>query len=525
MFDDNYPDTDWLMADLSLHGSHPYMNLFEGNIGNHISPDYTHGSSSVNTFFRNYVDMESQGEGADISLHLVGADIQKYNRYINLIGNVFGKSGYTGTYEAENISCNQREKYVFRLGYESDGDCEAADNDPLVKETLLRHANFDYITNSVKYCDDPGEIGCQGGDGSHTLPSSLYLSSKPSWFGSLSWPAIGPDVNPKAGIIPAKQRFDALMAGETPEVDTTPPSTPTNLSATVVSSSQINLSWTASTDNIAVVGYRIYRAGTQIATTAATSYSDTGLTASTTYTYTVAAYDAASNVSNQSSSTSAATKAASSSGQTGSTGGGSNIPTTPSTPTTPTNPTAPTTPNVPTTPTTSSGSNFNSSPSSNLLRAASETKVYEIISNFKHWIPSPQVFNAYGFSWQKIQITNSSEINKYSRVKLLRAQGDTKVYYLTESGQIRHIPNPEIFNSYNNNWDEILTVSQTEIDSYPISNLIRLENGTKVYKLENGTKRWITTAEVFNRLEYDWSKIAPADQTELNYYPEGEVIK
>ncbi|MFF2092731.1 discoidin domain-containing protein [Paenibacillus sp. NPDC058174] len=80
-------------------------------------------------------------------------------------------------------------------------------------------------------------------------------------------------------------------------VDTQPPSVPQNLTATAVSSSQINLSWTASTDNVGVTGYNVYRNGTLIGTSAQASYNDTGLTASTAYTYTVAAKDAAGNVS------------------------------------------------------------------------------------------------------------------------------------------------------------------------------------------------------------------------------------
>src|SRR2546427_380636 len=88
---------------------------------------------------------------------------------------------------------------------------------------------------------------------------------------------------------------------------TTPPSVPTNLSANAVASSQINLSWTASTDNVGVSGYQIYRGGSQIATTSLTSYSDTGLSPSTAYAYTVAAYDAAANVSVQSAPASAGT--------------------------------------------------------------------------------------------------------------------------------------------------------------------------------------------------------------------------
>lgn len=99
--------------------------------------------------------------------------------------------------------------------------------------------------------------------------------------------------------------------------DTTSPSSPTNVSATALSSSQINLTWNASTDNVGVTGYRIYRNGTQITTNGGTSYSDTGLSASTTYTYTIAAYDAAGNISSQSTAGSATTQATS----TGATGG------------------------------------------------------------------------------------------------------------------------------------------------------------------------------------------------------------
>ena len=75
---------------------------------------------------------------------------------------------------------------------------------------------------------------------------------------------------------------------------------------------QINLTWTASTDNVAVTGYNVYRGGTKVGSVAATSYCDTGLAPSTTYSYTVAAYDAAGNLSGQSSPASATTTASSS---------------------------------------------------------------------------------------------------------------------------------------------------------------------------------------------------------------------
>ncbi|MFK5926442.1 MAG: fibronectin type III domain-containing protein [Desulfuromusa sp.] len=89
--------------------------------------------------------------------------------------------------------------------------------------------------------------------------------------------------------------------------DTEDPTIPQNLNAVASSHSQINLTWNTSTDNVAVTGYRIYRDGSEIATTAAPAYNNTGLTASSTHSYTVLAYDAAGNESAQSGSASATT--------------------------------------------------------------------------------------------------------------------------------------------------------------------------------------------------------------------------
>ncbi|HYR14606.1 MAG TPA: fibronectin type III domain-containing protein, partial [Mycobacterium sp.] len=77
--------------------------------------------------------------------------------------------------------------------------------------------------------------------------------------------------------------------------DTTAPSQPASFTAAPAGATAVNLSWGASTDNVGVTGYIVKRNGTQIATPTATSFADTGLTAATTYTYTVVARDAAGN--------------------------------------------------------------------------------------------------------------------------------------------------------------------------------------------------------------------------------------
>ncbi len=90
--------------------------------------------------------------------------------------------------------------------------------------------------------------------------------------------------------------------------DVTPPSTPTGLSATAISTSQIDLSWTASTDDFAVIGYKVYRDNVHIATPTGITYSSIGLSASTLYSYTVSATDFAGNESAQSATSTATTQ-------------------------------------------------------------------------------------------------------------------------------------------------------------------------------------------------------------------------
>jgi hypothetical protein len=81
--------------------------------------------------------------------------------------------------------------------------------------------------------------------------------------------------------------------------DTTPPSIPAGLTAPE-NYTAVNLSWNPSTDNVGVAGYIVYRNGVQIATTAQTTWYDSGLQTSTTYRYNVAAYDGALNTSAES---------------------------------------------------------------------------------------------------------------------------------------------------------------------------------------------------------------------------------
>jgi Zn-dependent metalloprotease len=79
--------------------------------------------------------------------------------------------------------------------------------------------------------------------------------------------------------------------------DTTSPSAPSSLAASGTTTTTTNLSWNASTDNVAVTGYNVYQGSTLKATVTSTSYAITGLTSNTAYTFSVKAKDAAGNIS------------------------------------------------------------------------------------------------------------------------------------------------------------------------------------------------------------------------------------
>ncbi|MFB8760620.1 glycoside hydrolase family 6 protein [Streptomyces nigra] len=95
-----------------------------------------------------------------------------------------------------------------------------------------------------------------------------------------------------------RNAYPAVPTGGTDPGDTTAPTAPAGLRATAKTASSVSLAWTAATDDVGVTGYDVYRDGTRVGSTATgTTYTDTGLSAATAYSYTVRARDAAGNVS------------------------------------------------------------------------------------------------------------------------------------------------------------------------------------------------------------------------------------
>ena len=123
-----------------------------------------------------------------------------------------------------------------------------------------------------------------------TNPNTTYTTSEWDTYASNTFSDLG---------------THTVNGGTTP--DTEAPSIPTNIIASNITETGTTLNWNAATDNIAVTAYEVYRNGTSIGSTAATTYNVSGLTVATSYTFTVKAKDAAGNTSASSAGTNVTT--------------------------------------------------------------------------------------------------------------------------------------------------------------------------------------------------------------------------
>jgi hypothetical protein len=191
--DTKYYQSNWLSEDFNSHSAHPMFNLWEGNVGYNFYADDIHGSSSHHTLFRNV--FKGWKSTTDHQNFAIGLDA--YQWYVNVVGNVLGTSGQTKTYQLAPPAFEQY--IIYGLGYNG-----SRGYDPNTLATLYRHGNYDTVNAAVLW--DPT-------NSDHAIAASLYLSSKPSWWGILPWPAIGPDLNPMVGQIPAVARYIAGQPG------------------------------------------------------------------------------------------------------------------------------------------------------------------------------------------------------------------------------------------------------------------------------------------------------------------------
>ena len=197
---------DW--QETALDGNHQsfsHHELFEGNWASNIGSDTTHGNAGWMTFFRNYAPGRNTSALATGNIRAVGID--GYSREHDVVGNVLLQpnlvvNGLPPVYEcAENGPCMDAAA-VYRVGAGAMGGDYTTRDDGTALKLLYRHGNFDYVKNEVVW--DPATAD-------RSLPSSLYLTAKPAFFGDNPWPWVDPTGSTKVHRLPAKARFDAGM--------------------------------------------------------------------------------------------------------------------------------------------------------------------------------------------------------------------------------------------------------------------------------------------------------------------------
>jgi hypothetical protein len=226
--------TAFLSGDLLQHGAHAWFILYEGNVSGCLRGDYAHGSSSHITYFRDNTTSSSYCESNNGQLP--NTDVLTYVKTTNFPGcwitnegGFFGADFETYIYSNSVVGCvfsphlisagmqfnhplkftasatdyiAENQTLVLRAGYFSPGDAGYI-KDPNVAPSTYWHGNWDPYNNGVVW--DPS-------NSDHTLPASLYLSRAPAWWpANLAWPAIGPDLSPMTGAIPAQVRWEQML--------------------------------------------------------------------------------------------------------------------------------------------------------------------------------------------------------------------------------------------------------------------------------------------------------------------------
>ncbi|MFD0670785.1 fibronectin type III domain-containing protein [Cohnella sp. GCM10027633] len=220
-----------------------------------------------------------------------------------------GNSPITNTKFQNNVATDMQ--YAFVL--------TASDTQYLVDTTMTHNVLYNVPTPLIRaYGSTPVNLnisnnltGNPGLTGSGAKPDPFF---RPASATSLVVNA-GTNVGlPYSGSAPDIGRYEWTGSGG--GGDTQAPTAPTGLSSPSKTDTTVSLSWTASTDNVGVSGYDVYRGGAKVNSSlvTGTSYTDSGLAASTAYSYTVKAKDAAGNESAASSALNVTTNASSGGG-------------------------------------------------------------------------------------------------------------------------------------------------------------------------------------------------------------------
>ena len=167
-------------------------------------------------------------------------------------------------------------------------------------------------------------------------------------------------------------------------------------------------------------------------------------------------------------------------------------------------------------------------PASALLKADDAPDVYAVVNGHLHYISSPASFAEYGYRWEDVRTVSRSELSAIPRARLIKSPDSAAIYYLYQRPENKWfkiaIPSPTAFVSYPGNyWGNVVTVNAIDIAHYPDARLIKAAGRTEVYLLENNTKRSVPD-EVFARLKFSRPEVVEVSAVHLDTYRTGEPL-
>ncbi|MFI9273044.1 cellulose binding domain-containing protein [Kitasatospora sp. NPDC052896] len=165
--------------------------------------------------------------------------------------------------------------------------------------TVTNDTNTTVNSWTIAFTLPAGETATSAWNGTLTQNGNQYTLTSPGWASPLapgaSAPVVGMNISSTGTPVPPTACTINNQPCQGGPVDTTPPSVPTGVQVSGTGPESITLSWTPSTDNVAVAGYHVYEGSTVVATTTATTATLTGLLAGSSHTFAVSAFDAAGN--------------------------------------------------------------------------------------------------------------------------------------------------------------------------------------------------------------------------------------
>jgi len=156
----------------------------------------------------------------------------------------------------------------------------------------------------------------------------------------------------------------------------------------------------------------------------------------------------------------------------------------------------------------------------NLVSVPNSGEVYVLVNGQKHIFPSLAIFYDYGYTFDMIQSISQAQLDKYPRASLIKVQGSSAVYYLTEGGLVRPVINPKkIFDFYGDRTEDIITISRKEFNFYPTNQYIYQFSplNRDVFQISGSGKRYLTPMAVA-RLGIRADQVAPVSKSELDSY-------